>query len=202
MLLVALSRRMCCSRVCSASRNAGLPALSRDSPTSLPGMIRLNASPQARKPACGPPKPSGTPKRCAEPTAMSAPCSPALLPRTAASGSVARIDVMPAARAAAKVAVRSRTRPVVDGFCSSSPKAVASACSASTSTSTTSISSACARVRTTSMVCGCTSCPTRKRRRCPRDCEKAMYIASAAAVPSSSSDALETASPVRSAMSV
>ena len=30
----------------------------------------------AMNPACGPPKPSGTPNRCAEPTTMSAPCSP------------------------------------------------------------------------------------------------------------------------------
>src|ERR1043166_5926765 len=30
MLLVALSRRMCCSRVCSAMRSAGRPAAARD----------------------------------------------------------------------------------------------------------------------------------------------------------------------------
>src|SRR3546814_2428889 len=61
---VAFSRRICCSRVCSAKRRAGAPWLSLDTPTRRPGMVRLNASLQAMKPACGPPKPSGTPKRC------------------------------------------------------------------------------------------------------------------------------------------
>src|SRR6266516_4239008 len=41
MLLVALSRRMCCSRVCNASRYAGRPSASCDTPTSRPGMWRL-----------------------------------------------------------------------------------------------------------------------------------------------------------------
>ena len=44
MLDVAFSRRMCCSRVCNASRIAGCPAASSDTPTSRPGMCRLNAS--------------------------------------------------------------------------------------------------------------------------------------------------------------
>ena len=41
MLLVALSRRMCCSRVCMARRRAGLPALSFETPITRPGMTRL-----------------------------------------------------------------------------------------------------------------------------------------------------------------
>ena len=41
---VAFSRRMCCSRVCSASRYAGLPCESIETPTRRPGIERLNAS--------------------------------------------------------------------------------------------------------------------------------------------------------------
>ena len=44
MLLVAFSRRMCCSRVCSDSRNAGRPRESFETPTMRPGIWRLNAS--------------------------------------------------------------------------------------------------------------------------------------------------------------
>src|ERR1044071_2204950 len=44
MLLVALSRRMCCSRVCSAMRSAGRPAASRDTPMMRPGIWRLCSS--------------------------------------------------------------------------------------------------------------------------------------------------------------
>ncbi len=76
MLLVAFSRRMCCSRVWSARRSAGRPPASTDTPTSRPGRLRLYASRVAMNPAWGPPKPSGTPKRWAEPTTTSAPHSP------------------------------------------------------------------------------------------------------------------------------
>ena len=48
MLLVAFSRRMCCSRVCNANRYAGSPAASRDTPTSRPGSIRSNPERTAR----------------------------------------------------------------------------------------------------------------------------------------------------------
>jgi hypothetical protein len=41
-----------------------------------PGIERLCSSRVAKKAACGPPKPIGTPKRCDEPSAMSAPISP------------------------------------------------------------------------------------------------------------------------------
>ncbi|MNJ50026.1 hypothetical protein D3C77_452860 [compost metagenome] len=44
MLLVAFSRRMCCSRVCMARRRAVLPKRSIETPTRRPGMSRLNAS--------------------------------------------------------------------------------------------------------------------------------------------------------------
>ena len=48
MLLVAFSRRMCCSRVCSASRYAVRPSASTDTPTSRPGSVRLYSSRVAR----------------------------------------------------------------------------------------------------------------------------------------------------------
>lgn len=93
---VAFSRRMCCSRVCSASRNAVLPLASRDTPMIRPGIWRRNSSLQDMNAACGPPKPIGTPNRCALPIAMSAPSSPGGVSSVSASRSVA-ITTAPAA---------------------------------------------------------------------------------------------------------
>ena len=67
MFEVAFSRRMCCSRVASAMRYAGWPCASTDTPISRPGMCRTNAWRVAKNAACGPPYPSGTPKRWALP---------------------------------------------------------------------------------------------------------------------------------------
>ena len=91
MLDVALSRRICCSRVCNAKRNAGLPVASMLCPTKRPGIERSNPVRTAKNPACGPPKPIGTPKRCAVPTAISAPHSPGALSSVKAKRSVAAI---------------------------------------------------------------------------------------------------------------
>ena len=55
MLLVAFSRRMCCSRVCSVSTQQRLPRRSTVWPTSRPGMRRTNCSRQAMMPRYGPP---------------------------------------------------------------------------------------------------------------------------------------------------
>ena len=87
---VAFSRRMCCSRVCSARRSAGPPGgVGADADDAA----RAGRGPRARwaamNAACGPPKPIGTPKRCAEPTAMSAPSWPGGVVSTHASRSVA-----------------------------------------------------------------------------------------------------------------
>nr|ACR35864.1 unknown [Zea mays] len=95
MLLVALSRRMCCSRVCIAMRSAGLPVESTLTPMIRPGMRRLYSCDVARNAACGPPYPMGTPKRCAEPTAMSAPISPGGRSAVSASRSVAMTTLTP-----------------------------------------------------------------------------------------------------------
>ena len=52
---VAFSRRMCCSRVCSAIRYADRPLLSTDTPMMRPGTCRTYASLVAKNAACGPP---------------------------------------------------------------------------------------------------------------------------------------------------
>ena len=52
-------------------------------------------------PACGPPKPIGTPKRWLLPTAMSAPHSPGGVARVSASRSAAAVTSAPASWAAA-----------------------------------------------------------------------------------------------------
>ena len=58
-------------------------------PMIRPGMFLLKSSRVAKKAACGPPNPSGTPKRCAEPIAASAPSSPGGVSSVKASKSVA-----------------------------------------------------------------------------------------------------------------
>lgn len=100
MLLVAFSRRMCCSRVCNANRNAASPATSRDTPTSRPGNIRSRPRRTARYPACGPPKPIGTPNRWVVPAAMSTPISPGARSSVNASKSAATVTNAPTAWAA------------------------------------------------------------------------------------------------------
>ncbi|MNX97799.1 hypothetical protein D3C86_1301790 [compost metagenome] len=89
-LEVAFSRLMCCSRVCKAIRKARPPCASILTPMIRPGMLRLNSSLQVKNAACGPPNPSGTPKRCAEPKATSAPSSPGGVNNVRASRSVAK----------------------------------------------------------------------------------------------------------------
>mmetsp|Transcript_11110 Transcript_11110/g.46200 ORF Transcript_11110/g.46200 Transcript_11110/m.46200 type:complete len:208 (+) Transcript_11110:1710-2333(+) len=55
MFEVALSRRMCCSRVCMAMRRPLSPSASTDTPMMRPGMRRLLLCVVARNAACGPP---------------------------------------------------------------------------------------------------------------------------------------------------
>ena len=75
-LLVAFSRRMCCSRVCSVSTKQRLPRRSTVWPTMRPGMRRTSFSRQAMMPRYGPPYCIGVPSVCPSATAMSAPQSP------------------------------------------------------------------------------------------------------------------------------
>ncbi len=88
---VAFSRLMCCSLVCNAILNARFPCASILTPINLPGIPLLNSSLVAKNAACGPPYPMGTPKRCADPTATSAPNSPGEVSTVNASKSVAMI---------------------------------------------------------------------------------------------------------------
>jgi len=68
-------------------------------PITRPGISRLYFGSVARKPACGPPKPMGTPNRWAEPTTMSAPHSPGGRSIVSDSMSVLTTTFMPLARA-------------------------------------------------------------------------------------------------------
>ena len=60
-------------------------------PIIRPGIVLLNSSFVAKNAACGPPKPIGTPKRCALPMAMSAPNSPGGVSKVSDNKSVAII---------------------------------------------------------------------------------------------------------------
>ena len=61
MLLVAFSRRICCSRVDRVSTKPRRPSASTVSPTSRPGIWRTNFSRVANRPRYGPPKFSALP---------------------------------------------------------------------------------------------------------------------------------------------
>ncbi len=198
MLLVAFSRRMCCSRVCNASRYAGLPSASRDTPTRRPGSIRSNPERTARYPAWGPPKPIGTPNRWVVPAAMSAPASPGGRSSVNASRSAATHTSAPTPWAAATSGAWSRTAPDAPGYCTCRPKNSAGSSSTSRSSTRTSMPSGCARLAITAMVCGNASASTTYTGLLLRDARRARVIASAAAVPSSSIDAFAVARPVRS----
>ncbi len=89
MFEVAFSRRMCCSRVCSAIRSAVSPCRSWLTPMIRPGILRANWSVVAKNAACGPPKPIGTPNRWLLPSATSAPHAPGASMSVSASRSVA-----------------------------------------------------------------------------------------------------------------
>lgn len=94
MLLVALPCLICCSRVCKVNRYAFLLFESIDSPIILPGISRLKKSLAAKKAACGPPYPSGTPKRCEFPNAISAPISFGLFNKHSDNISVAQTAIV------------------------------------------------------------------------------------------------------------
>ncbi len=70
-------------------RKAGFPSASTLTPMILPGILLLKSSLAAKKAACGPPKPSGTPNLWLDPIATSAPNSPGGTNKVRASRSVA-----------------------------------------------------------------------------------------------------------------
>ncbi len=200
MLLVARSRRMCCSRVCRARRRAGRPALSRDTPTMRPGNLRRCSSRAARKAACGPPKNSGTPKRCELPTTTSAPHAPGGRSSVKASRSLATTSRAPAACTRAATSSSSKSAPSLAGYWTRAPNTFSSQRNRCRSATTTSRPSGSARVLTTSMVCGWQWSATRKTlargRRSSR--RRHSVMASAAAVASSRREALATGMAVSS----
>ena len=199
---VAFSRRMCCSRVCSARRSARRPSLSTETPTRRPGSERRLSSRTAMNPAWGPPKPSGTPKRCAEPTTTSAPHSPGGASSVSASRSAVTHTVVPAPRRRSASAAWSRTAPDDPGYASRTPKHSWAPRSVSGSPTTSFTPSGSARVCNTSMTCGWQSASTKNVSPGTLDRRRARVIASAAAVASSSSDALAMSIPVSSATTV
>ena len=74
----------------------GIALASLETPTMRPGILRACSILVAMNAACGPPKPIGTPKRWADPTAISAPNSPGGLMSVRASRSVAQTTSAPA----------------------------------------------------------------------------------------------------------
>src|SRR5882724_10963052 len=167
-----------------------------------PGSARLSASRTAIQAACGPPYPIGTPKRCADPIAISAPSSPGEAISVSASRSAATITSPPLARSAAMAGCRSRTAPEVPGYCSSPPNTSALSRSTAGSPTIKFHPNGSARVRSTASVCGCTSRSTKNDFVLVCAARSASAIASAAAVASSSNEALAISRPVRSRIMV
>ena len=117
MLLVAFSRRMCCSRVCRARTKPRRPSTSSVSPAIRPGMRRISASVPQKKPTEGPPKSSRLPSGWPSPRAMSAPHSPGGLRMPRVIGSTATTSSAPCSLAAAPSASTSSTAPRKLGLC-------------------------------------------------------------------------------------
>ena len=155
MLLVALSRRMCCSRVWSVRRRAGLPAASFETPTRRPGRRRLCSSRVARNAAWGPPNPGATPNRWLDPITTSAPHSPGGLRRVTAKRSVATMANAPEAWVRAVIFSRSQIDPSVPGYWKRAAK-TGSVGPCSAGPVRMRMPSGSARVCSTARVCGCT----------------------------------------------
>src|SRR6185312_15322369 len=88
MLLVAFSRRICCSRVDSVSTQPRRPSTSTVWPARRPGIWRTNFSRVAKSPTCGPPNVRGLPIDWPSAATMSAPISPGDVTRPSDTASV------------------------------------------------------------------------------------------------------------------
>ena len=123
-----------------------------------PGIWRAYVPRAAKNAACGPPQPSGTPKRCALPTTTSAPISPGGVINVSASRSEATTTSAPAACAHAVTGPRSCRRPDASGDCTSTPSnsshSASAAATAPTSATSIRMPRGSARPLTTSMVWG------------------------------------------------
>ena len=163
-----------------------------------PGTIRLNSSRVAKNAACGPPKPIGTPNLCELPIAISAPISAGVFRIVKAKISQAIIVSTPLSLALVISLVKSRTSPFVPGYCISVAKQSLKSLFVISAT-TSSIPSGLARVCKIVIVCGCVFTSTKNLLDLfLRLARLAIIIASAAAVGSSSKEALEISIPVRS----
>ena len=131
---------------------------------------------------------------------MSAPISPGGVSSARDSGSAATIASASTSCAASISSDRSRTAPVVPGYCSSTAKGLAAPIAARSpgATSTSVMPTACARVATTARVCGCRSVATATTSEPLLLTACAIATASAAAVASSSREALAISMPVSS----
>ena len=118
-----------------------------------------------------------------------------------ASGSATTTARPPAACTRSTTGVTSRSTPDDPGTASRAPNS-APGRSVSGLPTITSMPMATARACTTAMVCGWQSASTKNTGESDLVARRAMVMASAAAVPSSSSDALASGRPVRSATRV
>ena len=84
-------------------------------PINLPGNDLDRSSLTAIKPACGPPKPSGTPNLCALPTAISTPNEPGSSIKVNANKSVAVMTTSPLSLHFETKSFNSLICPVLDG---------------------------------------------------------------------------------------
>ena len=119
---VAFSRRMCCSRVCSAIRYAVLPCASTDTPMIRPGAWRTwTVRAWRRTPRAARRSPSGrrSAGRCRR--RRRRPSRPGGVKIVSASRSVATATRTPASCARPMNARRSCTRPASSGVCTSAP---------------------------------------------------------------------------------
>ena len=187
-------------------RNAGCPKRSTDTPMIRPGKWRLNDSRAAKKAACGPPYPMGTPNRWELPTTTSAPMAPGLFNTSNAIKSAAKTVRTSRSAMPSTNPVKSSTSPLASGYWTRHPKTSPASTAprmASRVITTMSMSRWAARVRSTLRVWGNTASST-KNRFLPAltwgrgRAANNIAIASAAAVPSSSKEALATSIPVKS----
>jgi deoxyinosine 3'endonuclease (endonuclease V) len=120
-----------------------------------------------------------------------------------ASRSLATTTSAPAALAFSTKGRQSITAPSVAGYCTSTPSVGLAKSYVAASPTTTRTPLGLARARTTSMVCGWQVREMKKVRAFSLGCTaRHRFMASAAAVPSSSIEALAMAMPVRSQTSV
>ncbi len=198
MLELAFSRRICCSRVCIAIRNAGLPLVSIETPIIRPGIDRLYLSLLAKNAAWGPPKPKGTPKRWLEPNTTSAPNWPGDCSNTKLIMSAPTATRAFCSWAASMMLFKSQMEPSLPGYCTITPNTSCWARSFAGSPVTISNPKYSARVRITERFCGWVFSSTKKVTLFFLLARLHKAMASAAAVASSNKDALESSIPVRS----